>query len=106
MKDPMTKPQKFVYAMWAVGTTRFKIGFSGKVESRRETLEEGCPNPLVVVATKPGTMTDEYALHRLLKKRGAHSHREWFSLTEEDVYVMLGEFGISRDYVYGAVHLV
>lgn len=58
-----------------------KIGCSRKPETRLRTMAVNSPTPLRLIATWPGQIADEQALHRRF-----HDHRfynEWFRLEGE-----------------------
>ena len=100
-KDPSPG---WIYLLWCVGTTRFKIGYSRNVRQRAEAIECQSPYPLKVVAAKPGIVRDEQDLHH--EFRCYCSHREWFDLPEDAVWALLRKFGISFDHAYTVAHLV
>lgn len=94
----------WIYVLWCVGTTRFKIGYSMNVRQRAEAIESNSPYPLRVVATKRGIVSDEQDLHIAFRK--FRSHREWFDLPENAVWSLLERFGINFDHAYAVAHLV
>lgn len=64
------------------GENPIKIGFTGnELYVRLSTLALGCPVPLKVLATCPGSFMDELALHNRFISQ--HSHGEWFHASEE-----------------------
>lgn len=56
-----------------------KIGYSGNVADRLATLQTGSPIPLVLVATMPGTQTQEQRLHAQFDRING----EWFRPTSK-----------------------
>jgi hypothetical protein len=62
-------------------TGPIKIGYSTQVGRRVAELQTGSPEELHVVATVPGTKTDEAALHRRFK--GQHARGEWYRAAPE-----------------------
>jgi hypothetical protein len=58
-----------------------KIGVSSDVEARRASLQSNNPYPIIILATRPGGVREEYAVQRKflhLRLRG-----EWFKPDEE-----------------------
>lgn len=85
---PASKVFKFeevglVYFLSAEGTGRVKIGWtrSAGLEKRVADLQIGCPVPLRVITTYPGTLFNEHMEHARL--RSSWVHGEWFDETEE-----------------------
>ena len=69
-----------IYMVRAEGTSLYKIGFAADPAKRMAELQTGCPHTLHLVATGPGDLNREAALHRML---GAHHFRgEWFEICE------------------------
>jgi hypothetical protein len=98
-KRALTNPDELVgrvYLLWAVGTDRFKIGFTAKksANSRAYGLESMCPYPIGIVADIPGTTTLERSIHREFKEYRVH-RGEWFALTEDATWQVLKRFGIN-----------
>jgi hypothetical protein len=58
-----------------------KIGFTRQLQKRLENIQTGCPEPLVVYASIPGSMKLEYELHQRFAL--FRLHREWFRKTPE-----------------------
>jgi len=58
-----------------------KIGFTKNPDSRAAELQVGSSRDLHIVATRPGTMRDERALHR--KFAHLRHRREWFQKEPE-----------------------
>jgi len=75
--DLLPSRQGLVYFVEALGAERIKIGFTrGKVAARMDSLRNGCPFPLGVLKTVPGTTLDERRLHR--KFVALREVGEWF----------------------------
>lgn len=70
-----------VYFIEAPSAGVVKIGFSEHPRRRMESIASMSPLPLRMVATMPGTMADEQALHRRFEH--IRSHGEWFYFTSE-----------------------
>jgi len=84
----------WIYLMWCVGTTRWKIGYSKDVTKRWEALECASLFPIRIVAAMRGIVSDEQRLH--IDFRHYRSHREWFDFPEEAiVWKLLERFGIT-----------
>lgn len=67
-----------VYFFEADGFDRIKIGFTREtVERRAQQLQVGCPAPIRVLHSQPGTMVDEKTFHRRFAKQRV-PHTEWF----------------------------
>ncbi len=65
-----------------MGSRASKIGYTkGTAEQRCAELQIGCPAPLVVLGSVPGSLAMEHALH----ERFAHlrTTSEWFLADEE-----------------------
>lgn len=67
-----------IYFVTAEGTNFLKIGYATDVASRIDQIRAGCPYPMRVIASIPGTKQDEHQLH--LRFRQFHNHNEWFRL--------------------------
>lgn len=68
-----------IYIIEAVGTDRVKIGHTKKtVESRLAQLQTGCPYPLLIVVTFPGSVRDERAMHERFATARVGCNVEWF----------------------------
>ena len=67
-----------IYITWAQGTTSYKIGIAKEPEERRDGLQIGSPDNLVVIYTEP--VQDAKQVETYLHKRWAKFHRrgEWF----------------------------
>lgn len=68
-----------------------KIGWTGDTEkfaSRRSALQTGCPWPLQLVGTAPGTHDLERALHKRYKP--LHMQGEWFFPSAELLALAMG----------------
>lgn len=85
--DPMGKTKVptsgFVYFITAADPGfPIKIGFMKKrTDLRLRTLQTGCPYPLFLVGTVPGTYRDERTLHRRFSAQRLSG--EWFERTPE-----------------------
>ena len=67
----------YVYAVQRVdGTGNIKIGFSANPWARASQLQTGSDTELMVIATKRGTRSDEYELHRAFEQDRVTG--EWF----------------------------
>lgn len=83
----------WVYMLWAEGTSRFKIGYTGRtVDARAADIMAYSPLALRIVAERPGTPRQERAMHTALRKFRVHG--EWFDLPEPAVWHALRWFGI------------
>jgi hypothetical protein len=69
-----------VYAMRAIGTNRIKIGATTDLESRKASVQTGCPFPVEIVATWEGDRCLEIALHHKLEAFRVQG--EWFEIDE------------------------
>ena len=83
-----------IYIYHAQGTDLYKIGYTKRdAETRRREWETGCPFPLALVGTLPGSIDDERRLHRKLKRRGRWveeaAGQEWFRLSSADLEELL-----------------
>ena len=58
-----------------------KIGFARNVQSRLETLQTASRQELRVIATMPGSLSDEKSLHHKFSKD--HVRGEWFRPSQE-----------------------
>jgi hypothetical protein len=58
-----------------------KIGIAVDPDRRLSVLQEGSPEILELVATRPGTVVDERRLHERFAE--ARAHGEWFDATPE-----------------------
>lgn len=65
------------------GAGLVKIGVSTDVAGRFRTLEAESPVKLKLLASGPGTITDERALHEHFKEQ--RDHNEWFKLSKEQI---------------------
>ena len=73
-----------VYVVHAVGTDRYKIGYSSDVDKRINSLKTGCPYPISVITVfEGGTPEDERAIHGVYRDRRVHG--EWFCLSDDTV---------------------
>lgn len=69
----------FVY--FVVACSRIKIGHAVNVVARVRELQIGCPFPLTLIGTLPGTVALERHWHRAFEADLAHG--EWFHATPE-----------------------
>lgn len=77
-----------IYFAEAVGVGNIKIGFTdGPVESRIADLQTGCPVPIRLLGTAPGTLGDEKDLHRRFAAQRVHG--EWFK-PAPDLLALIG----------------
>lgn len=80
-----------VYLAHAVGTSRYKIGYSADADYRLRTLNSGqSPYPLVLVATTAlhtFAQTTEKRYHAMFSDKRVHG--EWFELSRRDVELFL-----------------
>lgn len=71
----------FVYFILRANSQRVvKIGWAKDPELRRKKLQTGSPELLIVVATQPGTVLDEKALHKRFEALRCAPGSEWFKL--------------------------
>ena len=66
-----------------------KIGFSKDPERRLRDLQCANPLPLELIGTIPGSLITESRLHA--EYRNKHVRNEWFDLTEEDIFRIIGK---------------
>lgn len=73
----------WIYMIQAVGTGRYKIGFTTNVNSRLAQLASQSAFPLSLVASHPSDdmIRDEMGWHKLFEKQRVHG--EWFELSTE-----------------------
>ena len=86
-----------VYVVHAVGTPRYKIGWSVDVDKRINSLKTGCPYPVYVVTSIPTCDEKlEQKLHNMYQSYRVHG--EWFELPDRAVEFLSGadEMMISR----------
>lgn len=81
----MAREPGYVYLIHCMGSGLYKIGTSRSPISRVKQIQRCCPEPLEFVwcqwVKEPHYLED--ALHRRFAK--AHSHGEWFCLTDQHV---------------------
>jgi hypothetical protein len=70
-----------------------KIGYSGSLRERVNSLQTANPVELTVLAIKLGTQIDEQRLHQ--KYLRFHTYGEWFHLNAESKPLIFGEFGLA-----------
>ena len=89
-----------IYFAQDSGDFSIKIGYTSKPEpdARLPGLQTGNPRRLVVLATMPGEMADEEALHE--RFASARLHGEWFRPVPELLQFILAEL-TSRAFVNG-----
>jgi hypothetical protein len=75
------KASSYIYAIKAVGTSRYKIGTTTDLKGRLATVQTGCPYPAQIVATWDGDRRLETAIHRELAEYRRVG--EWFEIEEE-----------------------
>lgn len=73
-----TNAQGFVYVMWAKGANRIKIGHSFSPKDRLRAIQTGCPFPVEILATWPGSQELERRIHRYLSQ--FRQVGEWFEV--------------------------
>jgi hypothetical protein len=66
----------YVYFIEAIGARRIKIGFTKDVRRRLHDLSIGCPFPIELMALMPGSLEDEFTMHKRFGQ--LHAHGEWF----------------------------
>lgn len=89
----------FVYLFHAVGTDRYKIGFSIDPTRRLNAILTDSPFEIVELARAWGTPDDEKLTHRFFKHHRVH--REWFRFDE--IEPVLGYFSKATegiDYIF------
>ena len=74
--------------------TAVKIGRSGNVESRRQSLEVGPNFHVEVVATFPGKGFLEAEVHKALEEKRSRigAGTEWFDMVPEEAVALIGSF--------------
>jgi len=88
-------PLKTVYVIQAIESGLVKIGITNDVQNRLGSLRGSSPESLQIVHSFPGTAKDEHGLQAEFAHK--HSHREWFSLTEDDIDSIIARYpGDSR----------
>lgn len=75
-----TNRKGFVYFAEAVGSDRIKVGFSSHPQERVNGWKDGCPFSVVLLATIPGTWSDEQRCHKFFAPE--RKVREWFYASE------------------------
>lgn len=77
---PGTGKMGLVYFIEAMGCDRIKIGFtaSSSASARVRDLQTGCPFPLQVIATLPGSVATEERIHTRFRKFRVMPNAEWF----------------------------
>jgi hypothetical protein len=71
-----------------------KIGFTTDLKRRLTMVQVGCPTPITLIGTIPGTPVVEKNLHRLFYKH--RHHGEWFRLVPE-IEAYIAEHGSKTD---------
>jgi hypothetical protein len=77
----VSRCQTYVYFIATFDRSMVKIGCSNNPPKRLEGLSVWSPVKLELLAHVPGTLRDEFALHRRYLSR--YSHKEWFHSTPE-----------------------
>ncbi len=72
----MDRDRGFVYIIEALGSDRFKIGWTRNVPKRLEQLKTGCPFPIALRWCMEGVFADEARLHSFFQAERLHG--EWF----------------------------
>lgn len=70
--------ESFVYALGTMDLDRVKIGYSRDPWERLRDLQQGCPDPLRILAVMPGGYKEEQGLHRLFGAYRLRANGEWF----------------------------
>lgn len=78
----------YIYFIAPIGGGPIKIGCSACPPNRLDQLMAWSPYPLEILATAPGTMNDERAIHSAFLKHWAQ--REWFRSAPE-IYALINE---------------
>jgi hypothetical protein len=94
----------YIYFIACLPMSACKIGFtSGPARKRLAAMQTGCPAPLKLYATVPGTIAEERLLHQAF--RPLHIHGEWFRFEAKllDIaYYLSGD--ACRDVFEAALH--
>ena len=71
-----------IYLIHAVGTDRYKIGYTQytAVDRIKSGLQTGCPYPLAIISIRDGDQTDENELHVYF--HDFHKIGEWFAFND------------------------
>lgn len=81
--EPESGGYSVIYFLEAVGVGSIKIGFTDRtdVESRIAEIQTGCPVPVRLLKSMPGTLEDEKNLHR--RFASSRLNGEWFKPVPE-----------------------
>jgi hypothetical protein len=91
MGEPPLSVDGFIYLIRAVGTMRYKIGYSTKPSQRIRALQTHSPVPLEIVDTMPGNKSVEAYLHA--KFHECRVKGEWFEIADETRIRRMFELG-------------
>lgn len=83
-------PIRTVYLIQGVRTGITKIGVTNNVQTRLAALDMASPEPLRLIHSFLGTEETEGKLHAEFADR--RSHREWFSLTQDDIDSIIAQY--------------
>lgn len=76
-REPMQVGEAQEYVYFIEAGPFLKIGkATGHPSARLPALRTGCPYPMTLLASMPGGLKEEMALHKRFK--ALHSHGEWF----------------------------
>lgn len=76
-----------VYVIEAVGTNRYKIGYTNNIARRLSCIQTGCPVPISVVTVLPMDQSAETWLHRRFDEYRVCG--EWFELPESAIQYLV-----------------
>lgn len=81
-KPFVRKPQQYTYLIWAVRSTRYKIGIAFNPVKRLQALNTASPLDLKLLAAIPSKITPEEKLHYRFHNRRVKG--EWFQFASPD----------------------
>lgn len=81
------KFQQFVYLIWAVNSTRYKIGLAYNPAKRLRDLNVGSPLDLRLLAAIPSDLVAEKALHEYFDQHRIKG--EWFDFSTPDIPLLM-----------------
>lgn len=79
----LAPPPPCVYFATTEGAPFVKVGWAKDPTKRLGELQTGCPFRLTLAATTPGSMADEFSLHRRFAALRIRPDGEWFHLRDE-----------------------
>lgn len=82
----------YVYLVWAEGTNLFKIGISGDVSARLQSLQVGCPHKLRVYAAIKDENAEKTEARLHLVFKDFQTRGEWFALPPIQIAEVLAYF--------------